>query len=288
MNPLKIAIQGYPGSFHSIAASRYWDGQNLDLVPADTFDILGEMVASGDVDFGLMAIENSIAGTILQNYRIMRESNLSILGEQYLRIKHNLITLPGTSINQIKTVISHPMAIYQCTDFLYQYPQWKVISMEDTALAAQKIKEQGKKSKACIASVEAAELNGLEILAKSIESNKMNYTRFFVVGNTTQSSYTDADKASIYIRIPDKKGQLLQVLKAIDMCDINMSKLQSFPVLGSFREYYFHLDLEFDEIEKYIKLKKSLYDLTGEVQELGLYKRADITTIIEKKPLQNV
>ncbi len=280
---LKVAIQGYPGSFHDVAAKKYWPDQSLELIPADSFDILANLLRDGSADVAVMAIENSIAGTILQNYRILRENGFWVSGEIYLRIKHNLLTLEGTSLADIKEVASHPMAINQCRQFLSQYPHWKLIESEDTALSAKNVAAKGKVSKACIASTIAAELYGLKVLQSSIETSKTSYTRFFIVTKEKSLPPKDADKASIYIRVQDKKGQLLKVLQVIQQHDLNMSKLQSFPVLGSFREYFFHLDIEFDKIDQYLGLKEDLKDLTFEFDETGIYKSADISSILEKQ-----
>ncbi len=281
--PLKIAIQGYPGSFHSVAAARYWGDTPYTLIPADSFDILGQMLASGEADVAIMAIENSIAGTLLQNYRILRENDFWVSGELYLRIKHHLIGCPGTTLEDIRSVASHPMAFFQCRSFLNQYPQWKIVESEDTALSAKVIAELGKKSKACIASEQAAQLYGLDIVVNNIETSKANYTRFFIVNKNRPDDIIGMDKASVYIRIPDQKGQLLKVLTEVQNHGINMSKLQSFPVVGSFRAYFFHLDLEFDHIEQYNGLKESLQELNYEIEEMGLYARADISAILEKQ-----
>jgi prephenate dehydratase len=280
---LKVAIQGYEGSFHDVAARKYWPAKKIELLPADSFDILGQMLKSGQADIAVMAIENSIAGSILQNYRILRENDFWVSGDIYLRIKHNLLGVKGATLGDIKEVASHPMAINQCRQFLGQYAQWKLLESEDTALSAQHIAEKNKKSKACIASSQAAEIYGLDILAPGIETNKTNYTRFFIVNNQKTEIDPEADKVSVYIRIPDQKGQLLKVLQVIEDHNLNMSKLQSFPVIGSFREYFFHIDIEFDHISQYIGLKDDLLNLTFEYEETGIYKRADITSILEKQ-----
>lgn len=280
---LKVAIQGYPGSFHDMAAKTFWPEANLELVPADSFDMLAQILNENCADIAVMAIENSIAGTILQNYRILRENEFWVSGEIYLRIKHQLLANIGTHISDIKQVASHPMAINQCRNFLSLYPHWKLIESEDTALSALHISQSGKKSKACIASSSAAALYGLDILAPDIETNKTNYTRFFIVNKKQQTISTQADKASVYIRIPDQKGQLLKVLQVIQDHDLNMSKLQSFPVIGSLREYFFHLDIEFDHISQYHGLKDDLLGLTFEYDETGIYKRADISSILDNK-----
>lgn len=268
----KIAIQGYPGSFHD-EVCRLYHGNNVEAVPADSFNILGNMLSSGKVDRAIMAIENSIAGTILQNYRILREAGFWITGEKYLRIKHNLLSIEGATIEGIKEVHSHPMALNQCLKYLDQYPHIKLIETEDTALSAMKVQESKRKDLASISSMKAAELYGLNVLSEGIETNKTNYTRFFVLSKERQTLNEQVDKASIYIRIPDVKGQLLKVLQVIDDHDLNMSKLQSFPVLGKMREYFFHLDIEFDHIDKYTNLRSDLVNFTHEFTELGIYKR---------------
>lgn len=268
----KIAIQGYPGSFHDEVCRLYY-GNDVEVVPADSFDILGKMLAEHHVDKAIMAIENSIAGTLLQNYRILREAGFWITGEKYLRIKHNLMVKNGASMADIKEVHSHPMALNQCLRFLRRYPQIKLIETEDTALSAMKVKESERTDIASISSMKAAELYGLNILGEGIETNKNNYTRFFMLSRERQQLNDQEDKASVYIRIPDVKGQLLKVLQAIDDHDMNMSKLQSFPVLGKMREYFFHLDIEFDHLDQYNNLRKELKIITQEFTELGIYKR---------------
>lgn len=268
----KIAIQGYPGSFHDEVCRLYY-GNNVDVVPADSFNILGNMLRSGEVNKAIMAIENSIAGTLLQNYRILRESGFWITGEKYLRIKHNLMANNGATIADIKEVHSHPMALNQCLSFLSQYSHIKLVETEDTALSAIQVKESNRRDIASISSMKAAELYGLKILGEGIETNKTNYTRFFMLSKVKQQLSLDVDKASIYIRIPDVKGQLLKVLQVIDNHDMNLSKLQSFPVLGKFREYFFHLDIEFSNYDKYNNLKSELVEFTNEYTELGVYKR---------------
>lgn len=268
----KIAIQGYPGSFHDEVCKLYY-GEEVEAVPADSFDILGRMLSNGEVSSAIMAIENSIAGTILQNYRILREAGFWIGGERYLRIKHNLMANEGATLEDIKEVHSHPMALNQCLSFLSQFPHIKLVETEDTALSAMHVKQSGRKDLASISSIKAAQLYGLNVLGEGIETNKTNYTRFFVLKKDRQLLNDEADKVSIYIRIPDVKGQLMKVLQVIDDHNLNMSKLQSFPVLGKMREYFFHLDIEFDHLDQYQTLKSDLVEFTHEYTELGIYKR---------------
>ena len=268
----KIAIQGYAGSFHDEVCRLYF-GNDVEVVPADSFNILGKLLFNGNVDSAIMAIENSIAGTLLQNYRILRELGFWIVGEKYLRIQHNIMGNYGTSLSQVKEVHSHPMALNQCLSFLRNYDHIKLVETEDTALSAQYVKNSGRMDVASISSLKAASLYDLEVLGEGIETNKMNYTRFFILTKERQELDEQVDKASIYLRIPDVKGQLLKVLQVIDDHDLNMSKLQSFPVMGKLREYFFHIDIEFDHFDHYAKLKSDLEGFTHEFTELGIYKR---------------
>lgn len=273
----KVSIQGFKGSFHEQAAMEYFNDKNIELIPAASFEILAHQLSNNEADYAVMAIENSIAGSILQNYRLLRENNFKIEGEIFLRISHCLLGNHGTQLKDIKEVKSHPMAINQCLDFLHEHlPNAKLVETEDTALSAIELAHQPNLEIACIAGKRNAELHNLNILSEAIESYKSNYTRFFIIRNSCHSSFTDEyNKASLYIRIPDKKGQLLKVLQSINDHDINMSKLQSYPVSGSLREYFFYIDIEFDNIEQYSNLKSELSNTTIEFSEMGLYKRAD-------------
>lgn len=276
----KVIIQGYPGSFHDEVARKYFD-EEVEGIPADSFDILARKLNDHEADYGVMAIENSIAGTLLQNYRILRENNYWISGEVYLRIQHNLLVNEGVKMNDIQEVESHPMAINQCLEFLSHYPQIRLIESKDTALSALKLKESPNPHKACIASLGAAAMYGLDILHPGIETNKYNYTRFFIISREKELYDTrKTNKVSAYIRIPDAKGQLLKVLQRIEDHDLNLSKLQSFPVMGAFREYFFHMDIEFDHIDQYFDLKDDILSVTSEYDELGIYARADIKDVI--------
>jgi len=284
---LIVAIQGYEGSFHHVAAIKYWGEQMTTVIPADSFDSMAKILIKNQADIAVMAIENSIAGTILQNYRILRENGFWVNGEIYLRIRHHLLVLQDATLEDIREVASHPMAINQCREYLHNFPQWKILESEDTALSAEVVASKGKLSKACIASAEAAEIHGLKILSEGIETSKSNYTRFFIVTAKKAPIPPEADKASVYIRIPDRKGQLLKVLEVIQRHNLNMSKLQSFPVVGSFREYFFHLDIEFEHISQYFGMKEDLLDLTFEYDELGIYKSADISDILKTQKQMN-
>jgi len=268
----RVAIQGYKGSFHDMVCNEYFH-EEVEPIPADSFDILDRMLSNNEVDLAIMAIENSIAGTLLQNYRILRESNFWIMGEKYLKISHQLLGLEKASMDSIREVHSHPMALNQCLNFLSKYPHIKLVEKEDTALSALQIAKLNDRRVGCIASKYASEVYGLKILAEDIETHKINYTRFFIISNQREDILPTANKSSVYFRIPDQKGQLMKVLQLVDSYDINMSKLQSFPVLGNFREYYFHMDLEFSDLSTYLELKSKLQSSTLDFAELGVYER---------------
>ena len=275
MSKQKIIVQGYPGCFHEEAAHKHFGELPLEIVPARTFaDLATTLVDDPNDHLAIIAIENSIAGSLLQNYRIIRENHLRVTGEVYLRIKHNLMALAGQSITDIKEIHSHPMALNQCLDFLREYPHIRIVEKEDTALSAKQIRDNNLKGVAAIASLTAAEIYDLEILAKGIETSKINYTRFFIVQDSTQPLVLSAfDKASIYLRVPHQKGSLVKVLQIISDHSINIIKLQSYPVLGEVNTYYFHLDLEFDDLDDYEDCIDELQDVTTMIEVIGLYKR---------------
>jgi len=274
----KIIVQGYPGCFHEEAAQKYFQTEDTTIVPSDSFDMLADLLVENQNDhIAIMAIENSIAGSILQNYRILRERQFRVAGEVYLRIKHNLMALPGTTIEDLKQVSSHPMAINQCLSFFSQHPHIKLVKSEDTALSAKIVSERQKPTRGAIASKVASKLYGLDMLAESIETSKINYTRFFILHGKDQIIPEGTfDKATIYLRVLDRPGCLLKVMNKIAEQNINISKLQSYPVLEKVSEYYFYLDLEFADFGQYEAVMEYLPEVTMELKELGTYKKASV------------
>lgn len=274
----KLVVQGFPGSFHDEVARNYFGHNRVEIIPAKSFFGLAQLLSEdASIHYGIMAIENSIAGSILQNYKILRENKFWISGEVYLRISHQLMALPGQSIQDLHTVESHPMAIYQCTEYFNKYRHITLMESSDTALSAKKVAEQKLKGVGAIGSRLAADLYGLEILGANIERSKVNYTRFIVISRRAEySSLGNANKASIYLRVPHKHGSLMKVLQSLDDFKINISKLQSFPVLGEFNTYYFHLDLEFEDIVQYENCIEEIRKVSTGLEELGVYKKAII------------
>jgi len=275
MKNQKIIVQGVAGCFHEEAAHKYFGDFPLEIIPARTFsDLASTLVSNAQDHLAIIAIENSIAGSLLQNYRIIRENHLRVIGEVYLRIKHNLMALPNQSMEDIKEVHSHPMALNQCLDFLREYPHIRLVEKEDTAQSAHNIIVKKMQGVAAIASETAANIYDLNILAKGIETSKVNYTRFFIAQDSTQPlSLSDFDKATIYLRVPHQKGSLVKVLQIVSRHNINLSKLQSYPVLGEVNTYYFHLDLEFDDLDDYENCIDDLQEVTTMIEVIGLYKR---------------
>ncbi|MCF6184594.1 MAG: prephenate dehydratase [Bacteroidales bacterium] len=272
---LKVAIQGISGAFHEEAAAKYYKTEHIDIVPCKTFSELIEKVETGKADTGIMAIENTIAGSILPNYDLIRESNLLISGEIYLRIIQNLIAKADVKLSEIKEVISHPMAIYQCSNFFQKYPEIKLIESFDTALSVKETAENSINYKAAIASSYAAKRYKLKIIAESIENNKLNYTRFFEIKKESSLNESAINKASVNFSLSHKTGSLASVLSVFAFYDINLQKIQSYPVIGTPGRYSFYIDIIFDDYERYKQSLNAVTPLTTNFYILGEYKSAD-------------
>ena len=270
----RIAIQGYEGSYHQRAAAHYFNHQ-LVVLPAHTFqDLVKYAMDDSKTEGAVMAIENSIAGSIMPNYTLLMESSLSIVGEIYVQIHHQLMALPGTKIEDLKEVHSHYMAIQQCRNFFEKYPDIHLVETPDTALAAREIAEKGLEKTAAIASLSAAELYNLEILAKGIETVKNNYTRFLILSRDA-TSVEKPDKASVHFRVSHAPGSLLKALQVISNHGLNLSKIQSFPVIEEEWRYYFHCDLEFEEMSQLVSALEELKGATEMLRVLGVYHKGE-------------
>lgn len=266
-----VAIQGYEGSFHQVAA-RIFFGKNVDILPCATFiDLIKEASNKKNTRGGVMAIENSIAGSIMPNYNLLQKSTLFVAGEVYLQINQNLLVNPGVQLDDIKEVHSHPMALQQCLGYLTKFP-WKLIETEDTALSAKHIHQRKSKHIAAIASDLAAELFDLHMIAPKIHDVKDNYTRFLIL-QQSQEVVADANKASINFHTDHAQGSLAKVLTVIAKDGINLSKLQSFPIAGSRFNYGFHADLEFDHVDQFKAVMEKMKSLTKFIRVLGVYKK---------------
>lgn len=268
-----VAIQGYEGSFHQEAA-QYFYGKQVKVVNCDTFRDVVKVASDKKIsDAGIMAIENTIAGSILPNYNLLQKSKLKIVGELYLLIRQNLMVSIGVRLEDIKEVHSHPMAIQQCFRFLDDH-NWKLVETEDTALSAKKLSKSKSPHIAVIASKLAAEIYDLELIAPNIHTLKNNYTRFLILNREEDvEDILDANKASIYFHTDNSRGSLAKVLNKIDEVDINLSKLQSFPIPGSDWKYSFHADMEFDSRDKFELALEKIRPLTEELRINGIYKK---------------
>lgn len=270
---IKVSIQGYEGSFHQVAAQQFF-GDDVKVIPCATFREVVKVASNKkESSGGVMAIENSIAGSILPNYTLLQKSNLKIVGEVYLRIEQNLLVYPGVRLEDIKEVHSHPMALLQCMNYLEKY-NWKLIETEDTALSAKHIHNKKSQHTAGVASALAAELFELEILAPNIHTQKDNYTRFLIL-QREDIVIKDANKASINFQTNHTKGSLAKVLSKISDEGINLSKLQSMPIAGTNFKYSFHADLEFDTVKQFDKALKAIKPLIEEVTVYGIYKNGN-------------
>ena len=267
---MKIGIQGIKGSFHHIAAEHYF-GKNIDLVECDTFGEMPNLLKEKKVDLLVMAIENSIAGAILPNYALIDTYELNIYGEYYLPIHHNLMALKGQKISEIKEVHSHPMALLQCKKFLKTLPHIKIVEDIDTALVAKKIKEEKIKSVAAIASKLASKLYELEILAPKIHTIYSNKTRFFILNTSLNYTPEQADKASVKFIAKNKIGSLAEVLGILSRYNLNLSKIQSLPIIQQPGKYAFFVDFSFNNLTNFKEAIEEIKVKVVDLKILGLY-----------------
>jgi prephenate dehydratase len=272
----KVTIQGYEGSFHQVAARQFF-GKDVDVVTCATFrDVVRIGEDAKQSDGAVMAIENSIAGSILPNYNLLQKSKLQVIGEVYLSISQNLMVNKGVKLEDIKEVHSHPMAILQCLDYL-ETQHWKLVESEDTALSAKQVYQHKSKHIAAIASKFAAQLYDLDIITPDIHTLKNNITRFLIMVPVKQKTVVaDADKASIYFQTDHSKGILSKVLAKIAQGGANLSKLQSMPIPGSTFKYGFYADIEFEHQKQLDKLLVELKSMTNSFKVFGVYKKGKV------------
>ncbi|MBD9178801.1 MAG: prephenate dehydratase [Odoribacter splanchnicus] len=267
----KIAIQGVHGCFHEQAARLFY-GKEIDVCECLSFEDLFTNLNAGQADGAIMAIENTVAGGLLPNYSLLRKYGKKIKGEVFIRIQQNLMALPGQRIEDITEVHSHYMAIAQTREFFKQYPHIRLVESEDTAKSAADIAGKQQWKTGAIASSLAAELFGLEILQREIETHKQNYTRFLILDDHIQVNENDIDKASICFTLPHKTGRLSQVLSIFSFYDLNLTKIQSLPIPGKEWQYFFYVDLKFDRYDRYREAIAAVHPLVEDMTEMGEYK----------------
>ncbi len=270
--PLRVSIQGYAGAFHEVAARHCFQNQPLEIVPAHTFeDLVGMVEAQEEADIGLMAIENTLAGSIMRNYTLLQQSGLHITGEVFLRIKQNLMVLPGVRIEDLREVHSHPMAIAQCREFFTQYPNIRLVETVDTALSAREISENGWSHIGAIASTLAAEIYRLDIIAPGIETNKKNHTRFLVLEKGTPKLDAALEKVSISFATDHEVGSLYKALAVMAAYNVNLTKIQSAPIIGHPWEYQFYVDFVVQGKVGHEQALDAIRPLTRNLQVHGVY-----------------
>ena len=273
MQKKRVAIQGIRASFHEEAAFKFF-GNDIETIECDSFKQTCEVLKDKKADYVVMAIENSIAGSLLPNYTLLREYNFSIVGEVYLAIQLHLLALPGVKFKDVKYVQSHPIAIRQCSDFFDEYPNLQVIESSDTAACAKKIREENLTDTAAIANLLAAKLYDLQVMERRIESNKKNFTRFLILADKPIGT-TEANKASLSFQVGNSVGSLAEVLNIFSEYKINLSKIQSMPVLGKRNEYNFYVDIEWKNQSDYDSAIRKVLKYTINFTIMGEYQKND-------------
>lgn len=272
----RIAIQGIKGSYHDMAAHYYFDKEDIELICCSTFEEVFEAIKADSTVIGMVAIENTIAGSLLHNYELLCQSGLTIIGEHKLRISHSLLCLPEDNIEDITEVNSHPVALMQCRDFLSKHPAFKIVEGEDTAGSAEIISRKKLHGHAAICSKFAAPLYEMKVLEEGIETNKHNFTRFLVICQPQRANLLrdirQVNKASLVFSLPHEEGSLSQVLSILSFYKQNLTKIQSLPLIGKEWQYMFYVDLAFDDYTRYSQSLDAIAPLTKELKILGEYQ----------------
>jgi prephenate dehydratase len=271
---LSVAIQGIATSFHEVAALTYFD-EPIDTIECLSFHQLCESLKKGQADYAVMAIENSIAGSILPNYFLLQDYHFNIIGELYLPIHMHLLALPGVKLQDLQTIESHPMAIRQCTEFLHALNGVEIRESDDTALSAKRVSELKLKNTAAIANEHAAKRFGLQILERRIETHKKNFTRFLVL-NKKSNGKTESNKASLCFEVANEAGSLADALMTFKNNNINLSKIQSIPIIGRPSEYSIHIDVEWKKRKNYDDAITQVLRQVKNLNIFGEYRKAKI------------
>ena len=269
----KIGIQGIRGSFHHIAVENYFD-KEIKLCEYLSFEDMIFSLSKNEIQYALMAIENSTAGSIIPNYALIDEYNINIVGEHYLEISHNLMALKGQSLDDIKEIHSHPMALLQCRDFLKENPSIKLVEEKDTANVAKKISNTKTMGIGAIASKLAAKIYDLNLIKEDIQSIKKNQTRFVVLKKDNNLDKLQINKASLKFELDHKRGSLATILNVLSDCKLNLTKIQSMPKIETPWRYSFFVDVTFENLDNYLKAKSIIQIMAKEFKVLGEYKNS--------------
>lgn len=271
----RIAIQGEIGSFHDIAAHQYFLNEQIQLICCPTFESVFEHIKRDPTIIGMLAIENTIAGSLLHNYELLCNSGTTIVGEHKLHIEHSICCLPEDSWETLTEVHSHPVALMQCREYLANHPTLKAVEAEDTAGSAEYINRNKCRGWAAICNSQAAKLYGMKVLEDKIEDNKHNFTRFLVVSNPHKADFLrsleQTNKSSIVFSLPHEEGSLSKVLTILSFYSINLTKIQSLPIIGHEWEYMFYVDVTYTNLTRYRQSIDAIIPLTKELKILGEY-----------------
>lgn len=274
MKKKKVAIQGIKGAFHEIAAKKFF-GENIEIVEAETFKILCKNLVAQKVDYAVMAIENTIAGSLLENYRYINEFRLKVVGEEFLHIQMHLLAHPETNIHNIEQIESHPIAIRQCRDYLETLsPKIKIVENTDTALVAHNIRTQNLQHTAAIASEDAAKLYNLNILEQNIHTNKKNFTRFLILSLQANNDARN-NKSTICFEVTHRIGALADVLNVFTQHNINLTMIQSLPIIGQPYQYSFYADIEWNDYDSYNAAISTMLRSVASLSVIGEYQKKD-------------
>lgn len=277
----KIAIQGIRGCFHDIAAHRFFRGEEVRLTQCNTFEEVFDAMTQDPDMIALVAIENTIAGSLLHNYELLRDSGATIVGEHKLRIRHSIMCLPEDNWEDLSEVNSHPVALMQCRAFLETHPGLKVVEVADTAGAAADIATRHMRGHAAICHRDAADIYGLKVLQEGVETNKHNFTRFLVLADKDHAGklrdIRQADKASLVFTLPHEEGSLSAILSVLSFYKLNLTKIQSLPIIGKEWQYMFYVDVRFDNLQRLHQAINAITPLTQELKTLGIYREGEQT-----------
>ena len=268
---LRVSIQGYAGAFHEAAARQHFHDREVITVPGHTFAEVVQQVETGASEVALMAIENTLAGSLMENYELLQRSDLRITGEVYLRIRQNLMALPGVAIEELREVYSHPIALMQVREFFQAWPKIRLVESADTALSAQHVQELGDRTRGAVAASIAARLYNLDILAHGIETNKLNHTRFLVLERGRDTNGDRGDKVSMSFSVSHEAGSLSRVLMVLDAYKINLTKIQSAPIVGRPWQYRFYVDFLLNGNITLTQALAGIRPITKELRILGVY-----------------
>jgi len=272
----RVAIQGIEGSFHDIAARHYYEGEDVELVCCDTFEQVFDEMSRDPRLMGLVAIENTIAGSLLHNYELLRDSGVTIIGEFKLHISHSIMCLPEDDWEDLKEVNSHPVALMQCRDFLSRHKELKKVEVSDTAGAAADISRGHMRGHAAICHKDAAKRYGMKVLEEGIETNKHNFTRFLMLANQQEAislrNLQEVNKSSLVFTLPHEEGSLSAILSVLSFYKLNLTKIQSLPIIGHEWEYLFYVDVQFHDYTRYSQGIDAIRPLTSDLKILGEYR----------------